>query len=314
MAEASAATRPTAGRPATGRPPHGDAFAAAAMTLPAAAGLVAFVGIPLLLAIGMSLTNLRLGSPLPVEWIGLEQYRRLLEDPTFRRALLNNAYFAAVIVPVQTGLALAGAVVVDARSPARTWVRAALFIPVVFPMAMVAVAWELLYAPGPGGALNSWLDALTLGLWEPRDWLRDPVLAMPSLMALSVWQGMGLQMVILLAGLQSIPASLYESARLDGAGAWSRFRHVTLPQLRNPLVFVVVITAILAFRVFDQVQILTRGGPGDATTTIMYEAVTAAFTRQQVALASAMSVVFFVAVLGITWLGRRAFRQEGDTA
>jgi multiple sugar transport system permease protein len=137
---------------------------------------------------------------------------------------------------------------------------------------------------------------------------------MPSLMALSVWQGMGLQMVILLAGLQAIPERLYESARIDGAGTWSRFWHVTLPQLRNPLVFVVVVTAILAFRVFDQVQILTRGGPGDATTTVMYEVVTAAFTRQQVALASAMSVVFFVAVLGITWLGRRAFREEASRA
>jgi multiple sugar transport system permease protein len=129
-------------------------------------------------------------------------------------------------------------------------------------------------------------------------------------MALSVWQGMGLQMVILLAGLQSIPSSLYESARLDGAGPWSRFRHVTLPQLRNSLVFVVVITAIFAFRLFDQVQILTRGGPADTTTTVMYEAVTAAFARQQVALASAMSVGFFAVVLAITLLGRRAFRQE----
>jgi multiple sugar transport system permease protein len=273
---------------------------------------VAFVGIPFALAIGISVTNLRLGSPLPTEWVGLEQYRRLLGDPTFRRALLNNTYFALVVVPVQTSLALAAAVLVDTRFPGRGWVRAALFVPVVFPMAMVAVVWELVYAPGAGGALNSWLEALTLGAWEPRDFLRDPVLAMPALMVLSVWQGMGLQMVILLAGLQQIPRSLYESARLDGAGPWSRFRHVTLPQLRNPLVFVVVITAILAFRVFDQVQILTRGGPSDATTTVMYEAVTAAFTRQQVALASAMSVVFFAAVLALTWLGRRAFRQEVD--
>ena len=293
---------------------RGDLTAAAIMAAPAGLGLAAFVAIPFLTAIGISLTDLRLGSPLPTEWVGLEQYRRLLEDPTFRRALLNNAYFAAVIVPVQTALALAAAVVVNERFPGRTWVRAALFVPVVFPMAMVAVAWELLYAPGPGGPLNSWLDAITLGLWEPRDFLRDPVLAMPALMALSVWQGMGLQMVILLAGLQAIPDSLYESARLDGAGAWSRFLHVTLPQLRNPLVFVIVITAILAFRVFDQVQILTRGGPGDATATVMFEAVTAAFTRQQLALASAMSVVFFLAVLTITWLGRRGFRQEPSRA
>jgi len=280
------------------------------MTAPAGLGLLAFVAVPFLVAVVVSLTDLRIGSPLGVGWVGLEQYRRLLGDETFRRALLNNAYFAAVIVPLQTGLALAVAILVNRRFPGRGWVRAAFFVPVVFPMAMVAVAWELIYAPGEGGALNSWLEALTLGAWEPRDFLRDPQLAMPSLIALSAWQGLGLQMVILLAGLQQIPRSLYESARIDGAGAWSSFRHVTLPQLRNPLVFAVVITAILAFRVFDQVQILTRGGPGDATTTVMYQAVTAAFTRQQVALASAMSVVFLLAVLAITWIGRLGFRQE----
>lgn len=278
------------------------------MTAPALVGLLVFVGLPFLLALGISFTNLRLGSPLPLEWVGLDQYVRIFQDATFRRALLNNAYFAAVIVPVQTGLALAAAVAVDQRFPGRAFARAAFFIPALFPMAMVAVAWELIYSPGAQGPLNAL--GLTLGAWEPRDFLRDRTLAMPSLMALSLWQGMGLQMVILLAGLQSIPRDLYESARLDGAGAWSRFVHVTLPQLRNPLVFVVVITALLAFRLFDQVQILTRGGPADATTTVMYEAVTAAFSRQQVALASAMSVVFFLIVLLITAMGRRAFRQE----
>jgi len=275
------------------------------------AGLLVFVGLPFLIAVGVSLTNLRLGSPLPLEWVGLEQYARLARDDTFRRALLNNAYFAAVIVPVQTGLALAAALAVDQRFPGRGFARTAFFLPALFPMAMVAVVWELIYAPGAEGPLNAVGQAL--GWWQPKDFLRDPALAMPSLMVLSIWQGMGLQMVILLAGLQSIPRDLYESARLDGAGPWSRFVHVTLPQLRNPLVFVVVITALLAFRLFDQVQILTRGGPGDSTTTVMYEAVTAAFTRQQVSLASAMSVVFFCAVLLITALGRAAFRQEASS-
>jgi multiple sugar transport system permease protein len=280
------------------------------MTAPALAGLLVFVGVPFLLAVGISFTNLRLGSPLPLEWVGLDQYVRTFQDPTFRRALLNNAYFAAVIVPVQTALALAAAVAVNGPFTGRAFARAAFFIPALFPMAMVAVVWELIYSPGAQGPLNAL--GLALGLWQPQDFLRDPALAMPALMMLSIWQGMGLQMVILLAGLQSIPRDLYESARLDGAGAWNRFLHVTLPQLRNPLVFVVVITGLLAFRLFDQVQILTRGGPADSTTTVMYEAVTAAFTRQQVALASAMSVIFFCIVVLITALGRRAFRQEAS--
>ena len=111
--------------------------------------------------------------------------------------------------------------------------------------------------------------------------------------------------VCLLAGLQAIPGELYEAARVDGAGPWARLWHVTLPQLRNTLIFVVLATTILAFRLFDQVQIMTRGGPRNASTTMMYEAVQAAFGRQQVALGAAMTVVLFVAVLFITWLQRR---------
>ncbi len=278
------------------------------MTAPALGALIVFVGIPFLMAVGISFTNLRLGSPLPLEWVGLDQYVRLFQDPTFRRALSNNAYFAVVVVPVQTALALGAAVAVNGGFRGSGFARAAFFVPALFPMAMVAIVWELIYAPGAQGPLNAL--GLAVGVWEPRDFLRDPALAMPALMLLSVWQGMGLQMVILLAGLQAIPRDLYESARLDGAGPWSRFRHVTLPQLRNPLVFVVVVTALLAFRLFDQVQLLTRGGPADSTTTVMYEAVTAAFARQQVALASAMSVVFFGFVVLITAMGRRAFRSN----
>jgi multiple sugar transport system permease protein len=129
-------------------------------------------------------------------------------------------------------------------------------------------------------------------------------------MLLSMWQGAGFQMVILLAGLQAIPDELLEAAALDGAGAWQRFLNVTLPQLRNPLIFVMLITTILAFRLFDQVQIMTRGGPDNATTTMMYEMVEAVFTRQQVARASAMTVIFFLLVLLVTLLQRRLARQE----
>lgn len=278
----------------------------ALMVGPALMGLLVFVAAPFLLAVGLSFTDARLGSPLPIEWVGLEQYRTVFASDTFRRALLNNLYFAAVVVPVQTGLALAAAVLVDLGLRGTAFFRVAFFLPVVFPMALIAVVWELLYAPGPDGALNALLGAVTFGAWTPADFLRDPALAMPALMALSMWQGMGFQMVILLAGLQAIPDRMYEAAALDGAGAWARFRHVTLPGLRNPLIFVVVVTAILSFRLFDQVRILTRGGPEDATTTVMYEAVTAAFERQQIALSAAMSVVFFLLVLAVTAVGRAA--------
>jgi multiple sugar transport system permease protein len=168
----------------------------------------------------------------------------------------------------------------------------------------------LIYAPGPDGMLNSFLSLLSLGAWTARDFLHDPHWALAAVMLTSIWQGTGFQMVILLAGLQAIPEQLYEAARMDGAGALARFRHVTLPQLRNPLLFVVLVTTILAFRLFDQVQIMTQGGPLNATTTVMFEAVQAAFTRQQVAAGSAMTVVLFALVLLITLLQRRLARHH----
>jgi multiple sugar transport system permease protein len=117
-------------------------------------------------------------------------------------------------------------------------------------------------------------------------------------------------MVVLLAGLQNIPQQLYEAARIDGAGRWQRFWHITLPQLRNTLIFVMLMTTILAFRLFEQVQIMTRGGPRHATTTVMYEAVQAAFSRQQVAKGAAITVIFFLVVLLVTVLQRRFVRQQ----
>ncbi|MEX2467034.1 MAG: sugar ABC transporter permease [Gemmatimonadota bacterium] len=273
------------------------------MAGPALLGLGLFVVAPFLLAVLLSLTNVRLGSPLPVEWLGLEQYRRVLTSSTFHRALANNLYFAAVVVPLQTALALGAALLLDRGVRGTALARVAFLLPVVFPMALIAVVWELLYAAGPDGPLNALLQSITFGAWTPRDFLRDPALAMPAIIVLSIWQGMGFQMVILSAGLQAIPSHLHEAAALDGASAWARFRHVTLPGLKNALVLVGVVTAILSFRLFDQIRILTRGGPEQRTTTVMYEAVTAAFDRQQVALSAAMSVVFFLVVLTISLFG-----------
>jgi len=284
--------------------------AALTMAAPALIGLVLFIAGPFLLAAFLSLTNLRLGSPLPTEFLGLEQYRRILSDPVFLRALLNNAIFAAVVVPLQTVTALCVALLLNKKLAGMTVFRTLFFMPVVFPMAMVAIVWELIYAPGPNGSLNSSLELVTLGAWEPHNFLHEPVFALPALMVLSIWQGMGFQMIVLLAGLQSIPAVHYEAAEIDGASSWNQFWHITLPELRNPLIFVVLVTCILAFRLFDQVQILTQGGPQYATTTVMFQAVTAAFSRQQVARACAMTVVFFVIVLLLTGLQRLLIREE----
>ena len=282
------------------------------MATPAMVGLVLFVAVPFVLAVVISLTNLRLGAPLPLEFVGFRQYVRILSDPVFLRALLNNTLFALVVVPLQTSLALALALLVNRRLRGMVVFRTLFFMPVVFPLSLVAVVWILIYAPSARGMMNAFLVRLSFGAWQPHDFLHDPTLALLSVMLTSIWQGTGFQMVILLAGLQSIPQQLYDAAQIDGANSWRRFLHITLPQLRNPLTFVIIVTSILSFRVFDQVRIMTQGGPGNASTTVIYEAVRSAFDRAELGRGAAMTVVFFVLVLGITLLLRRVLRQESE--
>jgi len=281
------------------------------MLIPAALGLLVFVVVPFVCSFGMSFTDLALGSPHPVRWVGFQQYQRLAADPSVARALTNNLIFAVVITPLQTALALFLACVLN-RPGWRLggFYRSLFFAPVVFPMSLVAVIWRYLYAPGASGAFNQVLNALSLGHWQPRDFLHDPQLALPSLMLLSIWQGVGLQMVLLLAGLQQIPADLYEAAALDGSSPLLRFRFVTLPMLRNTLIFTALMTTILAFRVFDQVQILTHGGPAGATTTLMFELVRSAFERLQMGRACALTVVFVIIVVVLTGVQRFLLRQK----
>ncbi len=287
-----------------------DTVAAWVFILPALTGLLCFVLLPFVLALVLSFSNLRLGSPLPIEFMGWTQYQRIFSDAAFLHALKNNSLFALTVVPLQTVLALLLALLINQPLRGMIAFRSLFFMPVVFPLSLVAVVWILLFAPGPQGTINAVLEFMTLGAWQPRDFLHDTVWALPAITVTSLWQGVGFQMVILLAALQAIPAELYEAAEVDGANRWQQFLFITLPQLRNALIFVVLVTTILAFRLFDQVQIMTQGGPQHATTTVMYEAVTAAFGRQQVAKGAAITVVFFTIVLLIALLQRYALRHE----
>ncbi len=275
-----------------------------ALSAPAIAGLLLFVALPFVIAVVLSFTNYRLNNPLPTRWVGLEHYRALLGgDQRFVRALINVALFAIIVVPLQTALALMLAMALNRQCRGIAFVRSAFFIPVVYPMALVAVVWQLLYAPGPDGAVNALIERFSAGSWSAAPgWsvLDGRWTALPAIIALSIWQGVGFQTVILLAGLQAVPTSLYEAAAIDGAGAWQRFRNVTLPGMWGPLSFTMILTAILALRLFDQVRILTPdGGPGLATTTVMLETVRSASAAggYRIGRASAMAVIFFVLVI-----------------
>jgi len=289
-----------------------ESRAAWIMVTPALLGLALTIALPFLIALVLSVTRYKLDTPLPVLFVGLEQFTRIFSDQSFLRALLNNLVFALVIVPVQTAAALALAMLLNRPLRVMPFFRTIFFLPVIFPMALVAIVWELIYAPGPNGLLNAFLSLVSFGNWQPVDFLNDPVWAMPAIMLLSLWQGVGFQMIIMLAGLQGIPRSLYEAAIIDGAGLWQQFFHITLPQMRNTIIFVALVTTILAFRLFDQVWILTQGGPNRATTTVIFETVRVVFKRQDVARGAAMSVVFFLVVLSITLIQHLYMKQHRE--
>lgn len=278
---------------------------------PAIVLLTVFLLIPFLMSIGLSFTDQRLipNPNLPTQFIGLRNFLRMLEDPAFLRGLLNNFYFAAIVVPLQTALALFLAILVNQKLRGMEFYRTIFFSPVVVTMVVVSVIWFFLYNPGEG-LINKFIETITFGQLGPYNWLQSTTLAFPAIMVLSIWQGVGFQMVIYLAGLQEIPASLYEAAEVDGANALQQFWFVTLPQLRNTTIFVVLATTILAFRLFTQVEVMTQGGPQNATMTTIVHVVHQGWGNLRVGYASAITFVFFVIVLVISMMQRVLIREE----
>ncbi|WP_436792829.1 carbohydrate ABC transporter permease [Actinospongicola halichondriae] len=291
-----------------------DIKTALGMATPATIGLVLFVIVPFGLAIWLSFQNLKLNSARPAEFFGFEQYRRVLLDPDFRgdfyAGLRNNLLFAAVVVPLQTSLAVLLALVLNRKLRGMAFYRTFIFMPIVFPMALVAVMWRLIYSRSETGMLNAALDFVTFGQVGPIDWLGSSSWALISIIILSMWQGVGFQTIIVLAGLQGISPTLYEAASIDKASTVRQFRHVTLPGLRNTLIFVVMVTTIFSFRLFDQVYILTKGGPDNSTTTLMYQAVDNAFVKNNVGRGAAITVLLFLMVVLITIVQRRFLKEE----
>jgi len=241
---------------------------------------------------------------------GGNHYAIIAKDPLFWKGLLNNFYFALVVVPVQTGLALLLAIVVNQKLPYRNVFRTMYFSPVVTAMVIIAVVWKFLYNPD-FGLINEMIQFVTFGQVEGFRWLQSPDMAMPAIMIMSIWQGVGFQMIIFLAGLQDIPEDLYEASAIDGANIWQQFRFITLPMLRNTMIFVVLTTTILAFRLFDQVNVMTPdGGPNESTATMVWYAIRRGWTQSEVGYASAISVVFVVIVLIVSLIQRTVVKSE----
>lgn len=279
-----------------------------AMSTPAILLLTFFLVIPVLLAFGLSFTNARLISPNPPRLVGFDNFVRAFEDPVFLQSLWNTFAFALVIVPVQSGLGLLLAVLVNQRIRGVFLFRVIYFIPVVTSIVVVSILWKLMYSED--GLINSFINTVTFGAWNGVDWLGEQSTAMPAIIVLSIWQAVGFHMVIWLSGLQTIPGELYEAARVDGASTWRQFTNVTWPGLRPTMIFVLITITIDALRLFVQVDVMTQGGPIDATTTLVYHAVRAGYRQQEVGYGATISLIFFVLVLIIALVQRRLTREK----
>ena len=251
--------------------------------------------IPAAMALVMSFTQTGLDVSEPLRFVGLANVRRLLADPMFFKVLGTTlAYLFGVVPPVVLG-ALALAVLVNRQLPGIHWFRAAFYTPVLVSIVVAAIAFRWLYAEN--GLINGWLGTLLGPGFEPIGFLTNPLLALPAVMVVTLWKGLGYYMVIFLAGLQGIPADLYEAAELDGSEGWRKHLDITLPLLRPYVTLVAVISAIAATKVFEEVYLMTQGGPANSTKTLVYYVYDQAFAELEISYACTVGLALFVIVL-----------------
>jgi multiple sugar transport system permease protein len=233
----------------------------------------------------------------------------LASDVVFMKAIVNTFTFVLVVAPVQSALALLLALMINQKLPGINLFRTIYFMPVVVSIVVVSLLWRFIYS-GDNGLLNALLGFFTFGAFKPIDWLGNSSTALGSIMAMSIWQAVGFFMVIWLSGLQTIPASLYEAADIEGATGWQKFRFVTWPGLRNTAILVMVVITMQAFTLFPQIAVMTQGGPVDSTQSIMFQALQHGYAKQDIATGSAISVILFIIVITISMTQRYLTRDR----
>jgi multiple sugar transport system permease protein len=267
---------------------------------PALTVIAVFVIGPMISALRTSFTDARIiGGG---EWLGAENYRRLLDDDRFTNALSNTAVYALVTTPVSVALALGAALLLNRAIPARGFFRAVLFFPFVASLGIISIAWAFVLDPQVG-IVNHWLAQIGLSIG---DGVRDPDWAMPAVILVGIWRNTGFFMVMYLAGLQTIPREFQEAAAIDGAGAIRRFRHITWPLLANTTMFVTIIASIFSFQAFDQMYVMTAGGPFFSTETLVMLIFDTGFQDFEMGYASAMSWALVLIIMALS-LGQMAY-------
>jgi multiple sugar transport system permease protein len=269
-----------------------------------------FLAFPILASFALSFTSFGLRdlqNPIGTNFVGLDNYADVIADSKFWRSLFNTAYFVVVGVPVTLAL---GLLIANALNRGvtrfRTAFRVGYYLPVITSIVAIAVVWRFVLNPD-AGLLNMLLAGI--GIRGPA-WLGDPNFAMPSIIAMAVWRNLGFAMVVFLAGLQAIPAELYEAGSIDGAGRWQSFRYITIPMLRPTILFMVVITTIGYLQLFEEPFVMTAGGPLDRTLSVTMYMYQQAFRFFQQGYASAIAYILFVIVAIVAFLQFKFLRSD----
>ncbi len=264
---------------------------------PVMIGVLAFYFVPIVVSLYVSLTNW--DGLTTADWVGLRNYERLFtRDRYFRDSLRNTLFYVVGHIPLTIGLALILALLCNRKVRGVIWFRTAFFIPVITNVVAISLVWSFFFAPR-SGTLNWFLSLFGIG---GPSWLSNSQWAMPAVIIVSVWFGVGFPMIILLAGLQGIPEMYYDAAKIDGASAWARFRYVTLPLLTPALFFLSITQFISSFQVFGIIYVLTGGGPANATSVYIYYIYQNAFQNSRMGYASAMAWILFAVIATITFV------------
>jgi len=306
--KAAPLSMPSLGRHAGGilGPARAEAAAGYALAAPAFLLIVLLILMPTLGVFVIAVTDWQFGSR-SLHFVGFANFAEMMNDPTFRAALFNTLLYVTVTVPATTVFGLVIALLIESDRSLRAFYRAAHFLPVMATLAAMAIAWEALLHPTIG-LINQVMG--DLGLARP-NWLRDSALVLPTLMVIGIWQNLGFAMVLFLAGLKGIPRDLYEAADVDGADGWlDRLMTVTLPMLGPVTMFVSIIMALRAFEVFDTVRVLTQGGPGDASETLLHTLYVESFEYLRTGYGAAVTLVFLAIVVVLTLVQARVMDKR----
>ena len=276
------------------------------MILPCYIIYLLFVLLPVLMSVWYSFRSYDLFTKN--DFVGLKNYIRLVTDPLFIRSVKNTLYYAVGTIIPQLGIGLLLAAGLNRRIRGKEVLRLAFYLPYLVSMVSVSMLWLWIYDPATG-VLNSLLKSIGM---SPRRWLFDQQLALKSLMAMGIWKMVGYNMVLFLAGLQQIPQHLYEAAEIDGISPYRQFLHITFPLLQPTTFFLFIINSIQSFAVFEQVNIMTSGGPNNATTTIVHQLYTRGFVNYQMGYASSMGVVLLIFTMILTLLNFRYGKEGND--